>query len=168
MKCRVEGHGFFEQWEDVLLVVCKRVVIEVEIGLTCGCCAGRSGLLAEVVVRVEGRRQVGGADGLAQEAQRDAVLAVEEHFECRVGLGRGELFGKEPCGSVGKRCAKAVDFLKALAVVHGDGGGDCSWVGFGGEVQRLALRESFQEVRSGLVDGDGLRAGPGGGKSGHG
>jgi hypothetical protein len=35
-------------------------------------------------------------------------------------------------------------------------------------MQRLALRERFEQVRGGLVDGDGLCAGPGGSKGGKG
>jgi len=52
-------------------------------------------------------------------AVHDGVLMLTDFAQPR-GLRRGEFFGEEPGGCVGKRGAEAVDLLEALAVVHDD------------------------------------------------
>ena len=110
---------------------------------------------------VKRHRQVGGADGLAQEAHGDAILAAEEHLESRIGLRRSQLLGEQPRSRVGKRRPEAIDLLKSLAVVDGDERGSLAGVGLCGEVQRMKLRKSLKQIRRGLVNGDGLSTGGG-------
>ncbi len=140
---RVRGERGLERGDNVGLVVRDGELLHLRVGRARG----------EVVVGVARKSEVGGAHGLAQEAEVDTARG-KQVLHKGAALGWGELGPDQVGGGIGERSARACELLVADAVVDGDGqfGVRARGKGEGGlRGEELAL------VGGGLDDADRLR-----------